>query len=176
MEEKAIDQSAGIFKEVQKKLKNKELKNLKLIDLKEISKEIGLKGISNLRKSSLINLINNTLSTSLNSPRKARKKGSKEKKITSKKNLQTKSSSKKISKKTDISKKASENNKTDKKEINEDFYSKYKRLSIDKINSKKEEIVESLDWKQKNSKEEKIKNNSKEENKKQSKSKIKEKF
>tara|TARA_Y100000741_G_scaffold227662_1_gene173892 strand:- start:1178 stop:3307 length:2130 start_codon:yes stop_codon:yes gene_type:complete len=150
MEEKAIDQSAGIFKEVQKKLKNKELKNLKLIDLKEISKEIGLKGISNLRKSSLINLINNTLSTSLNSPRKARKKGSKEKKITSKKNLQTKSSSKKISKKTDISKKASENNKTDKKEINEDFYSKYKRLSIDKINSKIEEIVESLDWKQKN--------------------------
>jgi len=143
MEEKAIDQSAGIFKEVQKKLKNKELKTFKLIDLKEISKEIGLKRTSNLRKDALINLINKTLS-SLNASKKVKKKKSEGKKIISKKNLQKKTSSNKISKKT------SENNKTDKKDTNEDFYSKYKRLSIDKINSKIEEIVESLDWKQKN--------------------------
>ena len=149
MEEKAIDQSAGIFKEVQKKLKNKELKTLKLIDLKEISKEIGLKGTSNLRKDALINLINKTLSN-MNVSRKVTKKKSEEKKIISKKNLQKKTSSKDISKKSNISKKTSENNKTDKKEINEDFYSKYKRLSIDKTNSKIEEIVESLDWKEKN--------------------------
>ena len=143
MEEKAIDQSAGIFKEVQKKLKNKELKTFKLIDLKEISKEIGLKRTSTLRKDALINLINKTLS-SLNASKKVKKKKSEGKKIISKKNLQKKTSSNKISKKT------SENNKTDKKDTNEDFYSKYKRLSIDKINSKIEEIVESLDWKQKN--------------------------
>ena len=80
MEEKAIDQSAGIFKEVQKKLKNKELKTLKLIDLKEISKEIGLKRTSNLRKDALINLINKTLSN-LNVSRKVTKKKSEEKKV-----------------------------------------------------------------------------------------------
>ena len=46
MEEKAINPPAGIVKEVQKKIKNKELNTLKLIDLKKISRQIGIKGIN----------------------------------------------------------------------------------------------------------------------------------
>ena len=62
MEEKAINPSAGIIKEVQKKIKNKELNSLKLIELKNLSKQIGIKTVSKLKKDSLINLIKKTVS------------------------------------------------------------------------------------------------------------------
>ena len=148
MEEKAIDQSAGKLKEVQKKLKNKELKSLNLIDLKKISKEIGLKGISNLKKDVIINLIKKSLSNQI-PLKKSQKKKSEEKKIITKKTLEKKTSSKNIAKDLNTSKSTSENNKTSKKDSEEDFYLKYKRLSIEKINSKIEEIVESPNWIQK---------------------------
>ena len=54
MEEKAINPSAGIIKEVQKKIKNKELNSLKLIELKNLSKQIGIKTVSKLKKDSLV--------------------------------------------------------------------------------------------------------------------------
>ena len=148
MEEKAIDQSAGKLKEVQKKLKNKELKSLNLIDLKKISKEIGLKGISNLKKDVIINLIKKSLSNQI-PLKKSPKKKSEEKKIITKKTLEKKTSSKNIAKDLNTSKNTSENNKISKKDSEEDFYLKYKRLSIEKINSKIEEIVESPNWIQK---------------------------
>mgnify|MGYP001175754293 CR=1 FL=1 len=148
MEEKAIDQSAGKLKEVQKKLKSKELKSLNLADLKKISKEIGLKGISNLKKDVIINLIKKSLSNQI-PLRKSQKKKSEEKKIITKKTLEKKTSSKNIAKDLNTSKSTSENNKTSKKDSEEDFYLKYKRLSIEKINSKIEEIVESPNWIQK---------------------------
>ena len=62
MEQKAINPSAGTKKEVQIKLRNKDLKTLKLVDLKKISKEIGIKGVSNLKKDSIIDLIEKSIS------------------------------------------------------------------------------------------------------------------
>ena len=118
MEEKAIDQSAGKLKEVQKKLKNKELKSLNLIDLKKISKEIGLKGISNLKKDVIINLIKKSLSNQI-PLKKSPKKKSEEKKIITKKTLEKKTSSKNIAKDLNTSKSTSENNKTSKKDSEE---------------------------------------------------------
>jgi len=62
MEEKTINPSAGKIKEDQGKVENKELNSLKLIELKKLSKQIGIKAISKLKKDSLINLIKKTIS------------------------------------------------------------------------------------------------------------------
>ena len=126
MEENAIIPSAGIIKEVQKKIKNKEFKTLKLVELKKISKEIGLKGTSKLKKDSLIKLIKESI---------ANNEGNNN--STVKKNIKRGSTSKKNFK-------DSNNNKLEKKDSSEDYIAKYKRLSVEKINNKLEEIFNSL--------------------------------
>ena len=122
MEEKTINPSAGIIKEVQEKVKNKEFNSLKLIELKKISKQIGIKGVSKLKKDSLINLIKKTVSDKNNV-----------KKTPVKKTIDT-----------------SNNKNLAKKELSEDYLSKYKKLGIEKINNKLEEVTESSNWMHKN--------------------------
>ena len=132
MEEKTIIPSAGIIKEVQKKIKNKEFNTLKLVELKKISKEIGLKGTSKLKKDYLINLIKEFIAND-ESDKKSTPKITLKKESTSKKNF-----------------KDSDNKKLDKKDTSEDYISKYKRLSVEKINNKLEEIFNSSNWFHKN--------------------------
>jgi len=139
MEEKAINPPAGVVKEVQKKVKNKELNTLKLIDLKKISRQIGIKGVSNLKKDSLIDLIKRTVSDKINV-----------KKSPAKKSPAKKSPAKKSPAKKSPAKKTLENKNIDKKKFTEDYLSKYKRLGIEKINTKLEEVIESSNWIQKN--------------------------
>ena len=132
MEKKAIIPSAGIIKEVQKKIKNKQFKTLKLVELKKISKEIGLKGTSKLKKDYLINLIKEFIAND-ESNKKTTSKTTLKKESTSKKNF-----------------KDSDNKKLEKKDSSEDYISKYKRLSVEKINNKLEEIFNSSNWLNKN--------------------------
>ena len=122
MEEKTINPSAGIIKEAQGKVENKELNSLKLIELKKLSKQIGIKAISKLKKDSLINLIKKTISDkdTVN-------------KTPVKKNIDTLN-----------------NKNLAKKELSEDYLSKYKKLGIEKINTKLEEVTESSNWMHKN--------------------------
>ena len=132
MEKKAIIPSAGIIKEVQKKIKNKQFNTLKLVELKKISKEIGLKGTSKLKKDYLINLIKEFIAND-ESNKKTTSKTTLKKESTSKKNF-----------------KDSDNKKLEKKDSSEDYISKYKRLSVEKINNKLEEIFNSSNWLNKN--------------------------
>ena len=132
MEEKAIIPSAGIIKEVQKKIKNKQFNTLKLVELKKISKEIGLKGTSKLKKDYLINLIKEFIAND-ESNKKTTSKTTLKKESTSKKNF-----------------KDSDNKKLEKKDSSENYISKYKRLSVEKINNKLEEIFNSSNWFHKN--------------------------
>ena len=132
MEEKAIIPSAGIIKEVQKKIKNKQFNTLKLVELKKISKEIGLKGTSKLKKDYLINLIKEFIAND-ESNKKTTSKTTLKKESTSKKNF-----------------KDSDNKKLEKKDSSENYISKYKRLSVEKINNKLEEIFNSSNWLHKN--------------------------
>ena len=74
MEQKAINPSAGIKKEVQIKLRNKDIKTLKLVELKKISKEIGIKGVSNLKKDSIVDLIEKAISEKVTKKRSPSKK------------------------------------------------------------------------------------------------------
>ena len=106
MEQKAINPSAGTKKEVQIKLKNKDLKTLKLVDLKKISKEIGIKGVSNLKKDSIIDLIEKSISEKV-TRKKSPEKKSPEKESSAKKSPQKESSAKKSAVKKSPAKKSS---------------------------------------------------------------------
>ena len=125
MEQKAINPSAGTKKEVQIKLRNKDLKTLKLVDLKKISKEIGIKGVSNLKKDSIIDLIEKSISE----------------KVTRKKSSAKKSSAKKSTEK--------ESSRTEQM-IRENYLLKYKKLNLEKINIILEDVIESSNWFNKN--------------------------
>ena len=99
MEQKTINPPAGTKKEMQIKLRNKDLKTLKLVELKKISKKIGIKGVSNLKKDSIIDLIEKSISE------KVSKKKSPAKKSTAKKSTVKKSSAKKSAAKKSAAKK-----------------------------------------------------------------------
>tara|TARA_B100001250_G_scaffold133033_1_gene113720 strand:- start:1855 stop:4026 length:2172 start_codon:yes stop_codon:yes gene_type:complete len=160
MEQKTINPPAGTKKEVQEKLINKDLKTLKLVDLKKISKEIGIKGVSNLKKDSIIDLIEKSVSEKVTKKKSAAKK-SPEKKTLAKKSTAKKSTAKKSPEKKSPEKKTPEKKtlakKSPKKEssnteqmITENYLLKYKKLNLEKINIKLEEVIESSNWFNKN--------------------------
>tara|TARA_Y100001970_G_scaffold8326_1_gene9704 strand:+ start:33490 stop:35706 length:2217 start_codon:yes stop_codon:yes gene_type:complete len=175
MEEKAINPSAGTKKEVQIKLKNKDLKTLKLVDLKKICKEFGLKGVSNLKKDFLIDLIEKSISEKVKKKKTAEKKSSTKKspakKSSTKKSPVKKSTANKSSTKKSPAKKSTANKSSTKKStakessikkptkkesynkeqvIKENYLLKYKKFSLKKISDKLEEIIESSNFFQKN--------------------------
>lgn len=124
MEKKTINPSAGTIKEVQKMINKKKLKSLKLNELKNLAKKIGIKGFSKLKKDLLLDLIEKTTSKETSS-----------KKTTSEEDDQsnTKPKSKKIL-----------------SDLSENNTSKYEKLGLEKIANKLEEIIQSSNWMYKN--------------------------
>ena len=150
MEQKTINPPAGTKKEMQIKLRNKDLKTLKLVELKKISKKIGIKGVSNLKKDSIIDLIEKSISEKV-SKKKSPAKKSTAKKSTAKKSAAKKSTAKKSPAKKSPAKKSTVKESSNTEQIiTENYLLKYKKLNLEKIIIILEEVIESSNWINKN--------------------------